>query len=190
MLLLCWARWVVSFRLLLASRLIDVQKARIVYAQRNFKEALRLFQDVLRYNPSCVPDPRIGIGLCFWAMDQKAKAKAAWHRSLEVVCNEYLLKKLFERRKHQNPGEWPALLLLGLESINASKNDHLMEAERTHAYVTGTKMVEKAFNINKKSAAAANALCELFLRKGDYKRVSITPYLGKESILTTSRDSN
>jgi hypothetical protein len=63
-----------------------------VYAQRNYKEALRLFQDVLRYNPACVPDPRIGIGLCFWAMDQKAKAKAAWHRSLEVVCNEYLVK--------------------------------------------------------------------------------------------------
>ncbi|KAF8629881.1 hypothetical protein AX15_003240 [Amanita polypyramis BW_CC] len=128
-------------------------KARIVYAQRNYKEALRLFQDVLRYNPSCIPDPRVGIGLCFWAMDQKAKAKAAWQRSLEV-----------------NPGEWPALLLLGLESINSSKSEQLTEAERTHAYVTGTKMVEKAFNTNKKSAAAANALCELFLRKGDYKR--------------------
>lgn len=96
----------------------------------------------------------------------------------------------FERQCYQNPGEWPALLLLGLESINGSKNDHLMEAERTHAYVTGTKMVEKAFNINKKSAAAANALCELFLRKGDYKRVSTTRYLGHERVLTTIRDLN
>jgi len=65
-----------------------------------------------------------------------------------------------------------------LESINTSKNDQVTEAERTHGYVTGTKMVEKAFNINKKSAAAANALCELFLRKGDYKRVSRRRYLG------------
>ncbi|PFH49770.1 hypothetical protein AMATHDRAFT_76029 [Amanita thiersii Skay4041] len=128
-------------------------KARILYAQRNYKDALRLFQDVLRYNPDCIPDPRIGIGLCFWAMDQKTKAKAAWQRSLEV-----------------NPGEWAAQLLLGLESINASKNDQLTEAERTHAFVTGTKMIEKAFNTNQKSAAAANALCELFLRKGDFKR--------------------
>ncbi|KAM6502121.1 RNA polymerase II-associated protein [Amanita muscaria] len=128
-------------------------KARIVYAQRNYKDALRLFQDVLRYNPACLPDPRIGIGLCFWAMDQKVKAKAAWQRSLEV-----------------NPGEWPAQLLLGLESINASKNEQLTEPERTHAVVTGTKMIEKAFHVNKKSAAAANALCELFLRRGDYKK--------------------
>ena len=56
-----------------------------MYALRNYKEALRLFQLVLKYNPSCIPDPRIGIGLCLWAMDHKAKAKAAWQRSLEVV---------------------------------------------------------------------------------------------------------
>jgi RNA polymerase-associated protein CTR9 len=71
----------------------------------------------------------------------------------------------------QNPGEWPAQLLLGLEAINASKNDNLTEEEMAHSFLTGTKLIEKAFNANQKSAAAANALCELFLRKGNYKRV-------------------
>ena len=56
-----------------------------MYARRDYKGALRLFQAALRYNPQCIPDPRIGIGLCLWAMDHKAKAKAAWQRSLEVV---------------------------------------------------------------------------------------------------------
>lgn len=60
-------------------------KARILYARRNYRDALRLFQDVLRYNPNCTPDPRIGIGLCLWAMDHKDRAIAAWQRSLEVV---------------------------------------------------------------------------------------------------------
>jgi len=60
-------------------------QANILYTRRNFKEALRLFQDVLRYNPNCQPDPRIGIGLCLWAMDDKTKARAAWQRSLEVA---------------------------------------------------------------------------------------------------------
>lgn len=128
-------------------------KARILYAKRNYREALRLFQDVLRYNPQCIPDPRIGIGLCLWAMDHKAKAKAAWQRSLEV-----------------NPSEWAAQLLLGLESINSSKSEHLTEAEKTHTFLSGTKMIEKAFKANQRSAAAANALCELFLRKGDHQR--------------------
>jgi hypothetical protein len=61
--------------------------------------------------------------------------------------------------------------LLGLESINASKTENLSEQERAQAFLAGTKFIEKAFNANQKSAAAANALCELFLRKGSYKRV-------------------
>lgn len=64
-------------------------QANILYTRRNFKEALRLFQDALRYNPNCQPDPRIGIGLCLWAMDDKVKARAAWQRSLEVASVIY-----------------------------------------------------------------------------------------------------
>ncbi|KAI9571564.1 hypothetical protein HD554DRAFT_2320692 [Boletus coccyginus] len=128
-------------------------KARILYARRTYPQALKLFQQVLQLNPSCVPDPRIGIGLCLWAMDHKAKAKAAWQRSLEV-----------------NPSEWAAQLLLGLESINASKAGNQTDKERTQAFLIGTKYIEKAFNANQKSAAAANALCELFLRKNNLKR--------------------
>ncbi|KAF8229067.1 RNA polymerase II-associated protein [Tricholoma matsutake] len=128
-------------------------KARILYARRNFREALKLFQEVLRYNPRCIPDPRIGIGLCLWALDYKGKAKEAWQRSLEV-----------------NPSEWPTQLLLGLEAINSSKDEGQTEAERTQSFLQGTKLIEKAFNANQRSAAAANALCELFLRKGNHKR--------------------
>jgi RNA polymerase-associated protein CTR9 len=38
-------------------------------------------------------------------------------------------------------------------------------------FLQGTKLIEKAFNANQRSAAAANALCELFLRKANHKRV-------------------
>ncbi|KAJ7646672.1 RNA polymerase II-associated protein [Roridomyces roridus] len=128
-------------------------KGRIQYAQRNYTEALKTFRRVLELNPRCLPDPRIGIGLCLWALGHREKAKAAWQRSLVV-----------------NPDEWPAQLLLGLEALNASKNETQSEAERTKSYTSGTKMVERAFKTNQKSAAAANALCELFLRKGSYDR--------------------
>ncbi|KIJ18471.1 hypothetical protein PAXINDRAFT_8717 [Paxillus involutus ATCC 200175] len=80
-------------------------------------------------------------------MDHKAKAKVAWQRSMEV-----------------NPSQWPAQLLLGLESINASKLGNKTEQERAQAFLIGTKHIEKAFNANQKSAAAANALCELTFR--------------------------
>ncbi|KAG6813289.1 hypothetical protein H0H92_012444 [Tricholoma furcatifolium] len=128
-------------------------KARILYARRNFRDALKIFQDVLRFNPRCLPDPRIGIGLCYWALDQKPKAVAAWQRSVEV-----------------NPSEWPAQLLLGLEALNSSKNDNVTEAERASSFLHGTKLVQMAFKTNQRSAAAANALCEVFLRKGELNR--------------------
>ena len=73
---------------------------------------------------------------------------------------------------HQNPSEWAAQLLLGLESINASKAGNQTEQERAQGILMGTKYIEKAFNANQKSAAAANALCELFLRKNNLRRVS------------------
>ncbi|KAJ6594521.1 RNA polymerase II-associated protein [Mycena capillaripes] len=130
-----------------------IGKGRILYAQRNFPEALKSFRRVLELNPKCLPDPRVGIGLCLWALGHKAKAKSAWQRSLDV-----------------NPTEWPAQLLLGLEAINASKNEASSEAERTQSYTMGTRMIERAFKANQKSAAAANALCELFLRKGSHDR--------------------
>ena len=60
-------------------------KARILFAQKQYPQSLRLYQQVLQLNPNAQPDPRIGIGLCFWAMNQKEKAKMCWERSLEVV---------------------------------------------------------------------------------------------------------
>ena len=66
-------------------------KARILYARRSYPQALNLFQQVLRMNPKTRPDPRIGIGLCYWAMGNHSKAKAAWERSVEVVSNTQLL---------------------------------------------------------------------------------------------------
>jgi RNA polymerase-associated protein CTR9 len=69
-------------------------KARILYARRQYTEALRCFQFVLQHKPDCNPDPRIGIGLCLWALGQKEKAKMAWERSLEVVGRQSFIFKL------------------------------------------------------------------------------------------------
>ncbi|TFK74286.1 RNA polymerase II-associated protein [Pluteus cervinus] len=128
-------------------------KARAAYGDKNYRDALKIYQEVLRYSPNCLPDPRVGIGLCLWSMDQKEKAKAAWERSLEV-----------------NPSEWPARLLLGIEAINASKNDDLTEEERYSQRKRGTEMVGEAFKANKHSAAAANVLSDLFLQRQEYSK--------------------
>lgn len=69
-------------------------KARILYARRQFAMSLKAFQQVLQLNPSCLPDPRIGIGLCLWALNHKEQAKAAWQRSIEVVSCGFMFPRL------------------------------------------------------------------------------------------------
>ncbi|TFK54552.1 RNA polymerase II-associated protein [Heliocybe sulcata] len=128
-------------------------KARILYARRQFPQALKLFQQVLQLNPRCLPDPRIGIGLCLWAMNHQEKARAAWQRSVDLY-----------------PDGWAAQLLLGLEAVNTSKDESKEVTERTQALVMGSKLIETAFRANNRGAAAANALCELLLMKGNYAR--------------------
>lgn len=62
----------------------NLGKARFLYHKKNYRGALKLYQDVLRSRVNFVPDPRIGIGLCFWHLNQKTMALAAWERALEL----------------------------------------------------------------------------------------------------------
>lgn len=59
-------------------------KAKALYRKRNYAPALRLFQQVLILNPMMTPDPRIGVGLCFWALGDAVGAESAWSRAREV----------------------------------------------------------------------------------------------------------
>ncbi|KAG5440690.1 hypothetical protein PCK2_000278, partial [Pneumocystis canis] len=59
-------------------------KARIFFSRKNYIGALKLYQTILLSKPDFNPDPRIGIGLCFWELNMKLDAKVAWERSLEL----------------------------------------------------------------------------------------------------------
>lgn len=68
----------------------------------------------------------------------------------------------------KNPDEWPSQLLLGIDLLNQSKESGLPEDSRAEVTQEGYRCVERAFNSNKQSAAAANVLSALFWRKGNY----------------------
>ncbi|KAH7100332.1 hypothetical protein BKA62DRAFT_706704 [Auriculariales sp. MPI-PUGE-AT-0066] len=125
-------------------------RARIMFQKREYGPALRGFQRVLQLAPDSLPDPRIGIGLCLWAVGAKEKACMAWTRSLEV-----------------HPNHVSAMVLLGLAKLNASKDVGLHSEKRGQEYAAGIRLIEQAFKADKTSAASANALAEMFLRKGD-----------------------
>lgn len=61
-------------------------RARTNYSLGKYGDALQAYQQVLARAPDLVdPDPRIGIGCCFWQLNRKEDAKAAWQRALDLV---------------------------------------------------------------------------------------------------------
>lgn len=59
-------------------------KAQMALTKKNYLVALKLYQQVLMINPLMRPDPRVGIGMCFWMLNDEIMAKRLWQRSLEL----------------------------------------------------------------------------------------------------------
>lgn len=69
-------------------------KAKIFFYKQNYLAALKVLQKVLQLNPLLRPDPRIGIGLCYWFLDRKDLANHAWQNSIQVHPERNLQAKL------------------------------------------------------------------------------------------------
>ncbi|KAL7771804.1 hypothetical protein CFE70_001754 [Pyrenophora teres f. teres 0-1] len=81
-------------------------KARVNYSMGKWADALKGYQNILESSPDLLdPDPRIGIGCCFWQLGHKDEAATAWQRSLEL-----------------NPKSKIALILLGIYNFQLTAN--------------------------------------------------------------------
>jgi RNA polymerase-associated protein CTR9 len=79
-------------------------KARVNYSLGKYPEALKAYQTVLERAPDLIdPDPRIGIGCCYWQLGHKDDAATAWNRSLEL-----------------NPNSKIGLVLIGIYNLHRS----------------------------------------------------------------------
>lgn len=122
--------------------------------------------------PDCKPDPRIGIGLCLWAIGDREKAKMAWQRSVELVryVGRYFCERLIIALC-QYPDDWPCQLLLGLEAINSSKDPACLPQDTATLYRNGLALLQRTFRLNTSNASSANALSDFFLRRKDNAKV-------------------
>lgn len=105
-------------------------KGRVLYARKNYKAALVYYQKVLQARPSLVPDPRIGIGLCFWQLNMKDDAFAAWTRSAEL-----------------DPSGTSAVLLLGLFWISKAFENVSDQLSFQDTYAKGIRMVSSVYKV-------------------------------------------
>ena len=131
-------------------------KGRILHVKRRYTDALKIYQDVLRLSPKLRPDPRIGIGLCFWQLNCPNEAEKAWTRSSKL-----------------NPDLYAPQLLLGLLSLNEAKKPNEPDHYRVRSYNKGINLIQNAYKLNKNNSSAANALAYFFLGKRNLPAVSV-----------------
>ncbi|KAH8823308.1 hypothetical protein DL96DRAFT_1502475 [Flagelloscypha sp. PMI_526] len=128
-------------------------KARVFYLKKQYQQSVKLYQRVLTLSPTLTtPDPRIGIGLCFWGLGHHERAVHAFERALEL-----------------NPKSSSAQSFLGLALVNLSHNYGVGTNERSGLYHRGTKLVNAAF-LASANAATSNLLCSSVIKSGQWRK--------------------
>ncbi|CAD6499784.1 BgTH12-03891 [Blumeria graminis f. sp. triticale] len=131
-------------------------KARALYSLGKFADSLEAYQEVLQRMPDFIdPDPRIGIGCCFWQLDFKEDAKIAWERVLEI-----------------NPDSKIANILLGLFYLDASAHVPINSAEFVRLYKKAmTEYTQKAFKKDKNLPLTCATFAGYFLSRKSLSNV-------------------
>lgn len=131
-------------------------KARVFFAQRKYPEALQTYQEVLRRMPEMVdPDPRIGIGCCFWQLGFKEDAKIAWERCLEI-----------------NPDSKTANVLLGLYHLEQSAHVPTKSQDFIRLYKKAMmEYTQKSFRLDKNHPLTCATFGNYFLSRKNFDNV-------------------
>lgn len=147
-----------------ANLFAQLGKARVLYAKRQYKQALACYQAVLVAKPKMVaPDPRIGVGLCFWALGDKPMALKAWTRSLELKETAAV---------HSLLGLWylDDAINFGIKYLasDTSDNESLEFAQR---YKMAIQHASTAYKLDPTNACAAMAIIQYLYARGDSEQV-------------------
>lgn len=128
-------------------------KARAFFSMQKYPDALTIYQDVLQKKPDLVdPDPRIGIGCCYWQLGFKKDAKLAWDRALEI-----------------SPESKMANILLGLFYLDASGHVPANSDEFVRLYKRAmTEYTQKSFKLDKDIPLTCNTFASYFLSRKNW----------------------
>ncbi|CAJ2509931.1 Uu.00g058310.m01.CDS01 [Anthostomella pinea] len=131
-------------------------KARALFGLGNYRDSLSTYQDVLAKMPDLVdPDPRIGIGCCFWQLGYKDDAKQAWMRCLEI-----------------NPESKIANSLLGLYYLDASGRVPTNSPDFIKLYKKAmTEFTQKSFKLDKNQPLTCATFAGYFLSSKNMSHV-------------------
>ncbi|KAF6008279.1 hypothetical protein HII13_004064 [Brettanomyces bruxellensis] len=131
-------------------------KAKIFFYRESYAGALKLFQKVLMLNPLLLPDPRIGIGLCYWFLDRKDLASRAWRNSVLV------------HRHNNTEGKLLTTVAKFDECFTSAKSDEQFCA----MYKEAVEFAEATYREGRQVPAVQVVLAALYFLKGEYMTCS------------------
>ncbi|EDK47343.1 conserved hypothetical protein [Lodderomyces elongisporus NRRL YB-4239] len=120
----------------------------------NYTLALKLYQQVLLLNPVMKPDPRLGIGLCFWFLKDEKMAKQSWERALEI-----------------DPKNIKAKIFLSLTKIYATLNNSLSDEQFLKDYKECLQEVSQLHKGNVTDSTILLVLVSYYFAKQEYDTV-------------------
>ncbi|RLV92758.1 RNA polymerase-associated protein [Spathaspora sp. JA1] len=127
-------------------------KAQIILNKtKNYQLALKLYQQVLILNPLMKPDPRLGIGLCFWFLKDDKMALTSWERCLEL-----------------DPTNLNAKVLINLAKFHLTFNNSLSDEEFLTNYKTCLIETSKLNTSSGVNATILLPLVSYYFAKEDY----------------------
>lgn len=150
-------------------------KARVAYARKSFRGALKLYQQVLSHRPDMSPDPRIGIGLCFWRLGMKLDARAAWERSLSLRPRNLYINALlgisFLDEAFQNRDESDIFIGLYKKAIKCME---VAYKQRGRSPLAAVRLI--AFYFSKKQMELVSKLAEKVIESSDANEILCEAY--------------
>ncbi len=131
-------------------------KARALFSLARYPESLAAYQEVLAKMPDMVdPDPRIGIGCCFWQLGFKDDARTAWDRCIEI-----------------NPESKVANILLGLYYLDSSGHVPTSSPDFIRLYKKAmTEYTQKSFKLDKNLPLTCATFAGYFLSRKQWPTV-------------------
>lgn len=142
-------------------------KAKALFSLGKTGDALLNYQNALEQAPDTHdPDPRIGIGCCFWQLGYKDDAHMAWQRALEVY-----------------PQSKIANVLLGLYHLDQSAQHPTSSAEFKSQYTKAmTQYMQTAYKIDNKFPLTCASFGNYYLLRKAWASVD---RLARQSIEST-----
>ena len=151
-------------------------RARLAYQKRNYRGALTTYQQIMAHRPDLLtPDPRIGIGLCFWQLKMKDDARLAWDRALELNAECVAAHGLL--------GQWY------FDAAAAALNDRQVK----YNYGLALKYANSAYKLSgQRDALSGIVLASYLFAKGDLdKSLAVSQRaLGNTDMALTQNDAH